>query len=278
MKKNILLVLSFVLVALLSVGATLALLTYQDSDHNTMTVGQAKIEQLEYQRVVDSNGNWVASDTKDKYGYYPDKLEEFKQDELLLPTTGETVWDDRVPGHQQSWIEVGSTGSDQLFDDSVTNVKDKVVMVKNTGDVDVYFRTIILIETPEGTSDGQYEGIGAVATGSSKYDWDTTKDGSQPFKDKKVYGTITVNGTRYTMFCAQYTDKLAKDVIARPSLLQVYMRKHITNEQIALYGEKVDVIVLSQAVQAKGYADATTALNDAFGALSENNHPWLPQN
>ena len=47
MKKNILLALSFVLVAVLSIGATLALLTYEDSDHNTMTVGQAKIEQLE---------------------------------------------------------------------------------------------------------------------------------------------------------------------------------------------------------------------------------------
>ena len=79
MKKHILLALSFVLVAVLSIGATLALLTYEDSDHNTMTVGQAKIEQLEYQRVVDKDGNWIASDTKDEYGYYPDKLEEYME-------------------------------------------------------------------------------------------------------------------------------------------------------------------------------------------------------
>lgn len=271
MKKHILLALSFVLVAVLSIGATLALLTYEDSDHNTMTVGQAKIEQLEYQRVVDKDGNWVASDTKDEYGYYPDKLEEFKQDELLLPTTGKPAWDDRVPGHQQSWAEVGAPGSNQLFDDSVTNVKDKFVFVKNTGSIDIYFRTIILIEVPEGTTGS----IGLVGTGNSRYDWDVTTEGIQEAKDRKIYGYITVDGTRYAMLCAQYMETLAKDEISRPSLLQVYMSKDTTNDDIPKYGDKVDVLVLSQAVQAKGYKDATTALTDAFGELTENSHPWL---
>lgn len=275
MKKKILLALSFVLVAILAVGATFALLTFESSDHNTMTVGQAEIEQLEYQRVVDENGNWVQSTEQDQYGYYPDLLEEFKQDELLLPTTGTPAWDDRVDNHQQSWGQIGSTGSDQLFDDSVTNVKDKFVMVENTGSIDIYFRTIILVEAPVGSEIGEETAIGLVGTGSSKYDWDTTVDGVQQFKDNKNYGYITVDGTRYAMLCAQYMDKLAPNAISRPSLLQVYMKKEVTNEKIALFGEKVDVIVLSQAVQANGYSDATTALNDAFGELTENSHPWL---
>lgn len=271
MKKNILLVLSFVLVAVLSVGATLALLTYQDSDHNTMTVGQAKIEQLEYQRVVDNNGNWVSTGQVDQYGYTPDKLEEFKQDELLLPTTGTPAWDDRVPGHQQSWAEAGAPGSNQLFDDSVTNVKDKFVFVKNTGSIDIYFRTIILIEAPEGTTGT----IGMVGTGNARYDWDVTTDGIQGSEKAKNYGYITVEGTRYAMYCAQYMETLVKDEVSRPSLLQVYMSKDTTNDDIPKYGEKVDVLVLSQAVQAQGYSDAVTALNDAFGVLSATSHPWL---
>ena len=278
MKKKILLALSFVLVAVLSVGATLALLTYQDSDHNTMTIGQAKIEQLEYQRVVDENGNWVSTGQEDQWGYTPDKLEEFKQDELLLPTTGTPAWDDRTgkngDPHQQSWAEIGAPGSNQLFDDSVTNVKDKFVFVKNTGSIDIYFRTIILIEAPEGTTGT----IGMVGTGNARYDWDVTTDGIQGSEKAKNYGYITVEGTRYAMYCAQYMETLVKDQVSRPSLLQVYMSKDTTTDDIPKYGEKVDVLVLSQAVQAKGYADATTALNDAFGALSENNHPWLPQN
>lgn len=281
MKKNILLALSFILVAILSIGVTVALLTYEDSDHNTMTIGQAKIEQLEYQRVKDENGNWIQSETKDKYGYYPDELEEFKQDEILLPTTGKTAWDDRngsqAPSgegsHQQSWGQVGADGSNQLFDDSVTNVKDKFVFVKNTGSIDVYFRTIILIESPEGAE----EKIGMVGTGNYRYDWDTTTDGIQEAKDRKNLGYITVDGTRYAMYCAQYMEVLTKEEVSRPSLLQIYMTKDTTNEDVRKFGEKVDVLVLSQAVQAKGYNDAVSALTDAFGELSESKNPWTQE-
>ena len=275
MKKNILLALSFVLVAILSVGATLALLTSTASNHNTMTIGQAEIEQLEYQRVVDKDGNWVSTGQEDQWGYTPDKLEEFKQDELLLPTTGTPAWDDRTgkngDPHQQSWAEIGAPGSNQLFDDSVTNTKDKFVFVKNTGDVDVYYRTIILVEAPEGSEDT----ISFIGTTNSRFDWDTTKDGNQGAEGLSPIAFIEVDGTRYAMYCAQYMEVLAKDEMSRPSLLQVYMTKESTNEDVQKFGEKVDVLVLSQAVQAKGYSDAVTALNDAFGVLSENNHPWL---
>ena len=96
--------------------------------------------------VKDANGNWVSTGTVDQWGYTPDKLEEFKQDELLLPTTGTPAWDDRVPGHQQSWAEVGAPGSNQLFDDSVKNVIDKFVFVKNTGKGDAYIRTWFAFE------------------------------------------------------------------------------------------------------------------------------------
>ena len=60
MKKKILLVLSFVLVAIASVGVTLALLTSTAFDKNTMTIGQAKIEQLEYQRKVDQSQDKIS--------------------------------------------------------------------------------------------------------------------------------------------------------------------------------------------------------------------------
>lgn len=289
MKKKILLALSFVLVAVLSVGATLALLTYQDTDHNTMTIGQAKIEQLEYQRVVDANGNWVKTDgsydaTFVNDTYRPDKMEEFVQDELLLPTTTKLEsedfkYDDRNgndnesgPGsHQQSWAEVGAPGSNQLFDDSVTNVKDKFVFVKNTGDVDVYYRTIIAVEAPE-----NHEKISLNMNGNPRFDWEHTEmDGmSQAEKDAVKHIYVTINGTRYKLIVATYNQVLTKNEVSRPSLLQLYMDYNATNEDIEAYGEKVDVLVFSQAVQAKGFANADTALNEAFGDISENNHPW----
>lgn len=288
MKKNILLVLSFVLVAILSVGVTVALLTYEDSDHNTMTIGKAKIEQLEYQRVVDANGNWVETDgsydaTFGNDTYRPDKMEEFVQDELLLPTTTKSEnfkYDDRngngnasgTGSHQQSWKEVGAPGSNQLFDDTVTNVKDKFVFVKNTGDVDVYYRTIIAVEAPE-----NHETIALNINANSRFDWEHTEmDGmTQAEKDAVEHIYVNINGTRYKLIVATYNQVLTKDEVSRPSLLQLYMSYNATNEDVEAYGDKVDVLVFSQAVQAKGFANANTALNEAFGDISATNHPWL---
>ena len=65
MKKVLLSILALSLVAILSVGATLAYLQDEDGAVNVMTVGQAKIEQHEYQRAPGvpfngtANGNLV---------------------------------------------------------------------------------------------------------------------------------------------------------------------------------------------------------------------------
>ena len=288
MKKKVLLILSFVLVAILVTGITFALLTSEASNHNVMTVGKAKIEQLEYQREVDKNGEWIETDgeydvTFGSDTYRPDKLVEFVQDELLLPTTTKSddfKWDDRngnsnpsgQGSHQQSWAEVGAPGSNQLFDDSVTNVKDKFVFVKNTGSINVYYRTIIAIEAPEG-----HEVIHTNINGNSRFDWEHTEmDGmTQAEKDDVEHLYVTIDGTRYKLMVATYNQILAPQEISRPSLLQLYMDYKADNEDVEAYGDKVDVLVFSQAVQAKGFKDADTALNDAFGDITEKNHPWI---
>lgn len=252
MKKKILLALSFVLVAVLSVGLTFALLTYEDSDHNTMTIGQAKIDQLEYQRGEDG------------------KLVEFVQDELLLPTTGTTSF----TGDKQYWAEVGAEGWNELFGESLTNVKDKFVLVKNTGSVNVYYRTIIAIEAPGGTEiNGESAIMGNFNGNLTYFDWDFIKLDNGNGDEEEL--TIEINGSKYYVIVANYTKELAPEEVSRPSLLQLYMRKEVTNDQIKLFGDKVDVLVVSQAVQASGYADYKTALNDAFGEISATNHPWV---
>lgn len=255
MKRKILLALSFCLVAILSVGLTFALLTFEDSDHNTMTIGQAKIEQLEYQRGEDG------------------KLVEFVQDELLLPTTGYTSF----VGDKQYWAEVGAEGWNELFGESLTNVKDKFVFVKNNGSVNVYYRTIIAIEAPEGTEiDGNSAIMGNFNGNQTYFDWDFVKLDNGNGDDEEL--TIEIEGSKYYVAVANYTKELKPEEVSRPSLLQIYMRKEVTNNQIELFGDEVDILVFSQAVQAQGYSDYKTALNDAFGEISATNHPWLPQN
>ena len=145
MKKKLLLGLGMVMVSALSVGTTLAYYSQSQETVNTMTLGSVKIEQLEYERAVDENGNWIqltGEENKDKYGYYPDKLQEFTDNKPLYPAVFKDVvfkWDDRTGynavddsrSHQQSWFQLGQnvSGANQLADDSVKNIIDKFVFM-----------------------------------------------------------------------------------------------------------------------------------------------------
>ena len=255
MKKKKVLILSLLLVGILAIGSSLALLTDTASDYNTMTTGFARIDQLEYER--DEDG----------------KLIPFIQDQLLIPTTGTPSWADEY----QKWEEVGAEGSNQLFADSFTNVKDKFVFVKNTGLVNVYYRTIIAVEAPEGTDitvgNTVYPAIMPNVNGNERFDWDFVQLDGETEETEGLY--IYVDGVRYYVMVANYLHELTPGEVSRPSLLQVYMRKEVTNEMIAKFGPEVDILVFSQAVQSKGYTDARTALVEGFGEISEKNHPWL---
>ena len=79
--RNIILIaLSMVLVAAIATGSTVAYLTHTTEKVNVMEFGDVSIEILEYERKVNADGSWIASSTADKYGYYPDELQEFTQD------------------------------------------------------------------------------------------------------------------------------------------------------------------------------------------------------
>ncbi len=123
--KNILLTsLSFVLVAALAVGGTIAYLTDTDSAVNVMTVGNVKIEQVEYER--NANG----------------ELTDFTQAKPALPAVYDTeAWAD-------NGVEVNGTEY-KVFSDNMKNVVDKIVTVNNTGKSDAYVRTIVAIEAPD---------------------------------------------------------------------------------------------------------------------------------
>jgi len=127
--KSILLTgLSFVLVAAVAIGGTLAYLTSTDSDVNVMTLGNVKIEQVEYER--DANGALV----------------EFSQAKPALPA----VYD------SEAWADEGVdvNGNEyKVFSENMKNVVDKIVTVNNTGKNDAYVRTLVAIEAPNGDPD-----------------------------------------------------------------------------------------------------------------------------
>ena len=136
MKKHLITVVACILVCALSIAGTVAYLTSTDSQHNTMTVGNVKIEQLELQRAdgVDyKNGGAIADG---------DELVPFVQDQLLFPSTYTNISDytAKTPNDEQFWwgpyvtADVTAPGSSNgLWDDNLTGAMDKFVFVKNTG-------------------------------------------------------------------------------------------------------------------------------------------------
>ena len=273
MKKFLAYLLTVAMTAGVAISGTMAYLTSEDSDVNVMTLGNVKIEQHEYERVVE-DGDFVLVDTSEvdpNYGYNQAyKLREFTQAKPAYPavyTNGTTAWDE----FQQLWNQVGAPGSNDLFDDSMKNVIDKFVFVENTGKSDAYYRTIIAIEAPEGITD---DTIHTSFNANSRFDYNDEKDGVQNAADSnKFYAEI--NGVQYLIYVATYTEVLKPGEVSRPSLLQVFLDPAATNEDCALFGDTWEILTLSQAVQTKGFTDAQTALDTAFGDITPTSHPWL---
>ena len=275
MKKIIAMILVIALTAAISVGATMAYLTDTDEDVNVMTLGNVKIEQHEYERVVDANGDPVLGtegvDFDANYGISQSyKLQPFTQAKPAYPavyTKGTTAWDE----FQQLWNQIGAPGSNDLFDDSMKNVIDKFVFVENTGKSDAYYRTIIAIEIPEGLS---ANAIHTSFNGTTRFDYNSDEDGAQDASKANKFFT-EIDGVRYVIYTATYTQVLTPGEISRPSLLQVFLDPAVTNEDCALFGNTWEILAVTQAVQTAGFADAQTALDTAFGAITTTNHPWI---
>ena len=273
--KNILIsALSLVLVAAVSIGGTLAYLTSEDSDVNVMTMGNVKIAQHEYERATNEDGTYK-TDTIDNQTSYV--LEAFEQGKVLLPIVG----DPSLPGNSAEYAgydaipvrmsQVDSYGGMDVF--AGKNAQDKFVTVENTGKTDAYVRTLVAIEV--GTASPELIGISYHKTWTVNNIGVVEIDGNKYFIKEFVY-----NGAQLSDGSWRHEDGIlpAGDT-SYPSLSQVYIKSAATNEDC----EKLDgngngtleILVLSQAVQAEGFADAETALNAGFGKSSEYAGEWF---
>ena len=279
--KNVLLTgLSFVLVTVVAIGGTLAYLTSTDDDVNVMTLGNVAIAQHEYERVVNADGTY-ATKTIDNVTSYV--LKDFAQAKPLLPSAIDTTtwegwdWDSTVVRMTQ----VDSYGGMQVFK-AASNAQDKFVTIENTGDTDAYVRTLVAIEI--GSTDGSLIGTSYHSTWT-----DTDFDPSTTKVSDPLY--IQIDGKNYMLQEYIYAGGQLSDGSWRhgngilpagdtsyPNLSQVYIKSAATNEDMkALDGNgngTLDILVVSQAVQVAGFADAETALNAGFGDITTTNHPW----
>ena len=259
------------------VGGTFAYLTDADKNINTMTFGDVKIDQLEYERAQNADGTYE-TDTIDGQTSYV--LKSFTQDKALLPIVGDPSEPGDSPAYA-GWDEttvrmnqVDSYGGMQVF--AGKNAQDKFVTVENVGKSEAYVRTLVAIEV--GSTDGSLIGTSS-RSGSDTAPW-----------VKNDLGIVSVDGNNY-MLC-EYVYRGASDVnrhvngvlpagdTTYPSLCQVYLKYSATSDDCEKIdgndNGKLDIIVLSQAVQVDGFANAKTALDTAFGVTNEPNFvAWL---
>lgn len=280
MKKILLTGISMIVVAALAVGLTVAYLQHDDGDVNVMTLGNVKIAQHEYERVVDANGNY-ATDTIGNVTSYV--LQDFTQAKPLYPAT--EIDANGLPynygaGDYDStrvkMSQVGSQGSMDVFVNK--NAQDKFVTVENTGKTDAYVRTIIAMEIGSLTETRFDEVIKTSSFMTAQGVWKVTDIGIVEIGGNNYYIIEYVYNGAKALGGVHENGVLPAGDTTYPSLAQVYMTGSATNEDC----EKIDgnkngtyeILVFSQAVQATGFDNAETALDAAFGDITTTNHPW----
>ena len=281
MKKVLLSILAVVSVVALAITGTVAYLQSEDEDVNVMTLGKVAIAQHEYERVVNADGSY-ATKTIDNVTSYV--LKDFTQGKPLLPIVG----DPNEPGNSPAYAgfdntivrmtQVDSYGGMQVF--AGKNAQDKFVTVENTGKSDAYVRTLVAIECGTGNP-------ALIRTGSRCVAADQAASSTMPWIEYQI-GKIVIDNNTYLLL--EYVYRGASDVnrhvngilpagdTTYPSLCQVYLKHNATNEDMVKIDGNgngtLDILVVSQAVQVAGFADAETALNAGFGDITTTNHPW----
>ncbi len=262
MKKAISWLLVIALTATLAVGGTLAYLMDTDEDVNVMTVGQVKIDQLEYERV----------DTETKGDNA--KVQEFHDNKPLFPAVVDKDnfnWETNES--YVDWSQIGKDGYESGIwnPDEINNEVDKMVFVKNKGDFDAYVRTVIAFEAGNYTSLDQFQSKVHLNLNETDWKWEWTEE------------PITIGESKYFVATATYNKVLKPGALTEISLSQIALDPSATNEDVAGFGDTYQVLVQSQAVQVAGFqndenelVNAKTALDEAFGTIptEEDEYPF----
>ena len=175
-------------------------------------------------------------------------LQPYTQNHTLLPMGG------------YAWEEVKVNG------DSISVLADgldKIVTVKNNGKSDAYVRTIVALEAGKSKEEAKSVWYKNLAV---SYNYDSTQ---VICKDNNLF--VEIGGTWFAIVVYTYGDAIAAGTESVPSLTGVGLYPETTQEDVANLEGDYEVLVVSQAVQAAGFADAATALDKAFGDVNATN-------
>lgn len=247
MKKKILSICLVAVIAVMAItGASLAYLTDTDAEDNVFTVGNIKIDLWENFTESDEDGNSLAN---------------------LMPTTGKDA------------------------NGNIINAIKKEVFVSNEGKNDAYVRVHIAIpamldsgseDVPEyaAYNNTLHFNMTKASYEEGKWNWNADKDGSNYPGNGNKWNCYqeTINNIIYNVYVVTYESILKPDASTDAAMSQVYLDSKVTSEKIEeiikVLGEQWHIYVAAEGVQAQGFTDAYTALNEAFGAPGSYEVDW----
>ena len=253
MKKALAWVLVLVLTAAIAVGGTLAYLTDTDEDVNVMTIGKVKIDQLEFERIDTETADQNAT------------VQEFHDNKPLYPAVVEDGFGWTAGDSYVDWEQIGKDGyTSDIWDPSkINNEVDKMVFVKNKGDYDAYVRSVFAFEAGKYTTLDQFKQMVHLNLNNTDWNWEWMQD-----------TPVKIGDSTYFVATATYNEVLKPGALTEISLSQIALDKTAGNADVEAFGETYHVLVKTQAIQAEGFTDAATALNEGFSEIMASNLPW----
>ncbi|MBQ3508699.1 MAG: hypothetical protein IJA90_01585 [Peptococcaceae bacterium] len=247
MKKLAAMTFSIVLIGIMAISGSLAYFTDTViSGNNVITAGSVQVQQIELQRNPDATG---------------DVLIPYQQNQPCFPVYAKGDASGYVPSKAFQWNEyvTAENAHSLLWDeDKLVGSIDKFVFVKNIGTSPAYCRTLIAFECPDGV---QY---GTAYTENVDIVLNLNADNSIQWND--LDEKITIDGTQYQVKVATYLAPVKAGETALPSLLQIAMSNHVTNQQVMTMGDTYEVLVLTQACQTTTFIDAANVPDEQKAA------------
>lgn len=256
MKRALVLCLA-IIVSLIAVTGSIAFFTDSIDTSNVVASGNLHILQHEYERVKDANGN------------YTGELQEYTQNQILYPCVNLT----------ESYEEVTVDNHTVLmYDETVRNFVDKIVVAENTGKNVAYVRTFVAVPAYKNAAGEsvQWLHLDCNTDADDGWLWCTSPIPSQ-----------TIDNAIYDIYYATNTIQLNPGETTAPSLLGFYLdpkvnhngTNYIFGDTLLGTSDGMTILVATTASQAIVFeADSTrtaaeVAQDTTFGS-PENNHPW----
>ena len=292
MKKRILTIALVVALLATCVAGTYAYLTDTDEAVNTFTMGNVKIQQNEYERVIEN-------------GEKTTELQQFTNEQKVFPAVYELkdVDGKNIDPARTDLTVNGSTFSIRNF----PNYVDKMVTVENKGNSNAYVRVIIAVPVNpnEDDADGNvsqnwlhWNAISDTDTEvNNGWYYGTTKNKEEypdNYADHYIVRNVAINGRLYDLTVATNILPLAPGNETAPCMTGFYLDNDLDCDENGWYmpyddedgkfyitGANEDMIaehcilVATQAVQVDGFSDVWEAFLNSFGEITATNHPWV---